>query len=127
MSDGENNSLVDSPKKAYRECSQMIRSLNAEKKLPKSNLSEFIDLNKKQHYMPRRYDVSEMQNPTHTIHEILEEDEAKITMIDNKISELEPEYIKKLSKEVKSLAPIEKSPKRKFRKRPLNRNENDFL
>jgi len=68
--------------------------------------------------MPRRYDVSEMINNHHTIHEILENDEAKIAMIDNKMCELETEFIKKISKEVRNSGPVEKTPNRKFRKRP---------
>lgn len=95
MLDGE-DSFQDSPKKAYKDCTALIKNLSHYKQTPKASLAEFIDLNKKQHYMPRRYDVSEMINNHHTIHEILEDDEAKIAMIDNKMSGLETEYIKKV-------------------------------
>lgn len=96
MNDNDGDSLCDSPKKAYKECSMMQKSLSQDRKLNKNDLSDYIDLNKKQHYMPRRYDVSEMIKNHQTIHEILEEDEAKIQIIDNKMSELETEYIKKV-------------------------------
>ena len=70
-----------------------------------------------------------MINTHQSIHEILEEDEEKINVIDNKMAELEADAVKKIAKEVRSLAVgvHEKTPKKKFRKRPLNRNESDFL
>ena len=74
MADHDETSYQDSPKKALKECSMMQKTLQADRKHKKAEQADFIDLNKKQHYMPRRYDVSEMIKDHQTIHEILEED-----------------------------------------------------
>ena len=96
MAENDEHSYQDSPKKAFKECSMMQKTLQAERKSKKTEQADFIDLNKKQHYMPRRYDVSEMIKDQQTIHELLEEDETKIAMIDNRMAELDNEYIKKV-------------------------------
>ena len=126
MSDNEYAHENDSPKKAYKEVSFMIRNLSQGKKKKDNNLSGFYDQEKKQHYMPRRYDVHEMIQESKSIHESLGKNEQAILNIDNKMVELDSEHLRKLNNEIKITSNHEKTTILPFRTRPLKRKDNDF-
>lgn len=96
MSDCDYDGDAQSPIKAYKECTMLMKCQSQGRKKENTDLSEYIDLHKKKQNQPRRYDVSEMICNNKSNHEVLESDEHKISEIDHCMALLEPALINKV-------------------------------